>query len=471
LTNFQEQLKSEETGKLSFTDELTARFKHINDKVDKLVTLFECNVQSLQFSEQSAYFVSLNLISLSSNSYKDIGKRIMEWIGSLFKEHTSSAIIKYLYANAIQYIQKGKNVEYESQSLIFDAMKTDPELVMHLMEKNVIVFEKVFDHPALLESFYESSNILNIPKEFFRDKMISGMMSSNVFSSLYYTKFTDYEINVTEEKNLVKRINDALFLDKENVLAIIIQAYMKINDNSIVAEKMIKDALLKGSEQFKSNPHGQNFINIIGHFGLALIYRKRMIYDIAEVNFNRALDLRPPKFLEAILILNRGQNRLDDGNMSGALRGLLKAREQSHTAAFAHTNLGKLYFKQGLNSKAEAELLTAIENNPELAYAYFNLGVLYNEEGKKERAEKLFQTSLDLNRDFKEARVALKKLQETGIKGLRDWIDWWFGSDSSVYRKALGYAIITFAGLLLMIMAIYDTIWNKFNGINVSHYP
>jgi tetratricopeptide (TPR) repeat protein len=67
-----------------------------------------------------------------------------------------------------------------------------------------------------------------------------------------------------------------------------------------------------------------------------------MIYDIAEENFSRALNLNPPKFLEAILILNRGQNRLDDENISGALHDLLKAKEQSHTAAFAHTNLGKL---------------------------------------------------------------------------------------------------------------------------------
>ena len=58
--------------------------------------------------------------------------------------------------------------------------------------------------------------------------MISQMLSFNAFSSLYYTKFTDYEINITEEKNLVKRINDALFLDKENLLAIIVQAYMKM---------------------------------------------------------------------------------------------------------------------------------------------------------------------------------------------------------------------------------------------------
>jgi tetratricopeptide (TPR) repeat protein len=112
-------------------------------------------------------------------------------------------------------------------------------------------------------------------------------------------------------------------------------------------------------------------------------------------------------------------------------------------------------------------LLTAIEENPELAPAYFNLAVLYNEEGKKDRAEKLFQTTLDSDRNFKEARNALKKLQETGIKGLRDWIDWWFGSNSSVYRKALGYAIITFAGSLLVIMAIYDT-YLKDQGVSQS---
>jgi tetratricopeptide (TPR) repeat protein len=113
-------------------------------------------------------------------------------------------------------------------------------------------------------------------------------------------------------------------------------------------------------------------------------------------------------------------------------------------------------------------LLTAIEENPELAPAYFNLAVLYNEEGKKDRAEKLFQTTLDLDRNFKEARNALKKLQETGIKGLRDWIDWWFGSNSFLYRKALGYTIITFAWSLLVIMAIYDTIWKNNGGSGVS---
>ena len=251
---------------------MNARLTHTANKVDKLVSLFEGNVQTLQFSEQSSYFVSLNLINLLSNPYKDVGKRIIEWIDRIFEEHTTSAIIKYLKATSIQLFQKNKVVDYDPESLTFEAMKSDPELVMHILEKNIIVSEKLFDHPAILKRF--SDNSPDIPKELFHDKTISQMLSFNVYTSLYYTKFTDYEINITEEKNLVKRINDALLLDKENVLAIIVEAYMKMNDNSIVAEKMIKDALLKVSEQFKSNPHYQNKINIIGYFGLALIYRK-----------------------------------------------------------------------------------------------------------------------------------------------------------------------------------------------------
>ena len=57
---------------------MNARLTHTANKVDKLVSLFEGNVQTLQFSEQSSYFVSLNLINLLSNPYKDVGKRIIE---------------------------------------------------------------------------------------------------------------------------------------------------------------------------------------------------------------------------------------------------------------------------------------------------------------------------------------------------------------------------------------------------------
>ena len=47
---------------------------------------------------------------------------------------------------------------------------------------------------------------------------------------------------------------------------------------------------------------------------------------------------------------------------------------------------------------------------PDLPQAYYNLGVLYNEEGDKERAGKLFQTALNIDRDYKEAKQALKSL-------------------------------------------------------------
>jgi hypothetical protein len=47
LTYLWEQLQLETTGKLSFTDEVNATLMHTANKVDKLVSLFEGNVQRL----------------------------------------------------------------------------------------------------------------------------------------------------------------------------------------------------------------------------------------------------------------------------------------------------------------------------------------------------------------------------------------------------------------------------------------
>ena len=122
LTHLQEIFSSEQklndtVGKLTYTDEANAMFMHASNKVDKLVSFFESNVQNLQFSEQSAYFASLNLINLAGNPYKDLDKRVIRWVDRIFEEHTSSAIIKYLKAIVFEIIQKKEN---ESESLIFE---------------------------------------------------------------------------------------------------------------------------------------------------------------------------------------------------------------------------------------------------------------------------------------------------------------------------------------------------------------
>ena len=165
LTHLQEIFSSEQklndtVGKLTYTDEANAMFMHASNKVDKLVSFFESNVQNLQFSEQSAYFASLNLINLVGNPYKDLDKRVIRWVDRIFEEHTSSAIIKYLKAIVFEIIQKKEN---ESESLIFEAMKSDPELVMHVFEKSIIVFEKILDHSTILKRF------MTVPRIFQRN--------------------------------------------------------------------------------------------------------------------------------------------------------------------------------------------------------------------------------------------------------------------------------------------------------------
>jgi hypothetical protein len=152
---FSKQKLNDTVDKLTLTDEENARFMHASNKVDKLVSFFENNVQNLQFSEQSAYFVSLNLMNLAGNPYKDVGKRVIRWVDRIFEEHTSSAIIKYLKATG-QIIQNNRIVDY-AESLIFEAMKSDPELVMHVLEESIIMFEKLLDHPTILKRFSDSS--------------------------------------------------------------------------------------------------------------------------------------------------------------------------------------------------------------------------------------------------------------------------------------------------------------------------
>jgi protein O-mannosyl-transferase len=119
-----------------------------------------------------------------------------------------------------------------------------------------------------------------------------------------------------------------------------------------------------------------------------------------------------------LALLNRGRTRLDKNDFLGAIEDLSRAINEPKLSATAHSNLGLVYLKQGLYGKAESELNEALEQNPSLAHAYHNLGVLYNEEGNKQRAEKLFKTATIVDKNFSEARDALKKLQGTELRNI-----------------------------------------------------
>ena len=54
-----------------------------------------------------------------------------------------------------------------------------------------------------------------------------------------------------------------------------------------------------------------------------------------------------------------------------------------------------------------------------------------------------------MDRNFKEARDALRKFQQRQGNGIPDWVDWWFGPDVSKLKKGIGLAIIILSGVFI----------------------
>lgn len=216
------------------------------------------------------------------------------------------------------------------------------------------------------------------------------------------------------------------------------------------AEKEFNTANDLIQNQFNGLPRLKNKVRFDIYLGLAYTNYKKGRYDEAEKNYNKALELHLGPYFDSLARLNRGRTRLDKGDFLGALDDLFKANNERSLSATAHSNLGLVYLKQGLYGKAESEFNEALDLNPDLAHAYYNLGVLYNEEGNKQRAEKLFKTATTVDKNFSEAWDALKKLKGTELRNLGgDWYDWWFGKDTSRYRKGVGIAIVVLIGILV----------------------
>jgi tetratricopeptide (TPR) repeat protein len=75
--------------------------------------------------------------------------------------------------------------------------------------------------------------------------------------------------------------------------------------------------------------------------------------------------------------------------------------------AEAHTNLGTIYFRQGLFDQALVEHQRAVEIKPEYAKGYYNIGSVYRENRKIEEAIASFKKALEINPKYAEAHYAL----------------------------------------------------------------
>ena len=122
----------------------------------------------------------------------------------------------------------------------------------------------------------------------------------------------------------------------------------------------------------------------------------------------------------------RGQAKCALEDYIGALEDFNKVSNQFPFLDEKNTSIGHCHYELGFYDDAENHYRVAIKSNPKLVRAYFHLAVLYTSENKYDRAKKQLETCLKINRNFSEARDAIKKLEGAGEP---DWYRWWFGNE------------------------------------------
>ena len=118
-----------------------------------------------------------------------------------------------------------------------------------------------------------------------------------------------------------KRLNIALDHYEDNSYAIALQASLMVNEDPNGTSKGIEDKFDKAFSLAEDQYVGlqlQTEIRVKAKLGLAYVYNNRGKYDSSEKLCNEALELKPEAYLKAVILLNRGRNRLDDENLVGA---------------------------------------------------------------------------------------------------------------------------------------------------------
>jgi tetratricopeptide (TPR) repeat protein len=129
----------------------------------------------------------------------------------------------------------------------------------------------------------------------------------------------------------------------------------------------------------------------------------------------------------------RGQSKCALRDYTGALEDFNKVSDKFPFRDEKATSIGHCYYGLGFYEDAENHYREAIKSNPKLARAYFDLALLYINENKYDRAKKQLETCLRIDRNFSEARSAIKRLD--GANNL-DWYHWWFdGGHKSKYSS------------------------------------
>jgi tetratricopeptide (TPR) repeat protein len=131
----------------------------------------------------------------------------------------------------------------------------------------------------------------------------------------------------------------------------------------------------------------------------------------------------------------RGQSKCALSDYTSALEDFNKVSDKFPFRDEKATSIGHCYYGLGFYEDAENHYREAIKSNPKLARAYFHLAVLYINEKKYDKAKKQLETCMKIDRNFSEARNAIKRLDGANEP---DWYHWWFGEGHKGTSKNTG---------------------------------
>jgi tetratricopeptide (TPR) repeat protein len=427
-------------------------FNTLNICLDKLIESFKS--RNLEVAEKCSYFILFifGYIALSSHFSNKINTAL---------ENTElldrSVAIKLLFT----FFKKDPHRSFLGDASFYAgyaAFREDASFVIKFLWQSweIVKINLSFkNYIEMLAAVFSSGGNQQNPDDVRKELLSLNIVMSSIFI-IFWSALPRYYVTLDNDESINRFIDEAVKIDGDNPLILIIDSFRKMDEQFLEAWQNIQKALLLLNTEAQFGAYG--VYQSVGYFCLGLICQRRYDYKMAEHYFNRALGFSIPEFLRGVIILNRGKNRLDDENFLGAKNDFLESLKYPHIEAPAHTNLGKLYYAQNLMDKAENELKKALEIDPSLAVAYYNLGVLYNENDDNKRARKYFELAVQIDGKLSEAKRALEEIKEP-VKAIIDWWSWWF-HEKSTPKKIVGTLIISLISILF-IFAVY-TIVNGF---------
>jgi tetratricopeptide (TPR) repeat protein len=441
-----------------YVDEIAKSFEKqfvLKTKHEKLKSLGAVTSSSDDYVDY-AYF--LFLTCSFSNPYTQ--EWAEDWLAKACEACPESTLLGFLYANVKIFSSHDTHdeiVENDALNRLKKVLQRDHQSVINAMYGLNNIMLSAFKHENLLDYYYNKFHEKIFPK-------VSRQMYPKAVSSFYHATCAEYYRIAEMREEQGRESREALELYSDNSLAKVQVAYIMTKEDPKKAKEMFKETLRLAKDQFSGIPITRISVEAMAHAGLGYLHSKSALYSRAEKCYQEALSKistssESPssslRSLKCFILLNRGRSRLDDGKFQKAKEDFDEAEREPDLLPYVETNLGILYYKQSFTGKAKSKFNHAIELKSDLAEAYYNLGVVYNEEGKKEKAIRLFKAALDVDGDLSEACDALEKLEGSNVQDIRDWYNWWFGKETTRYKKGLG---TVFVGLILLGIssAFYD---------------